>query len=161
MYHDRKLQPSSTTRQRLCSALFALALSGAAPVFAQDDSEEGVLDKAGDTAKAAGEYTAAKASQGWDATKRGAAAGAEAVTETSKDVWEGTKDGSRKAWEATKETSGDVAEYTAAKASQGWEKTKEIGASAADYGVQTYENVKEKLTAEDTPEVPVEDRSVD
>lgn len=129
IYHDVICSSSLLTKGFLpVTAALILSLSFSTG-FAQDDSEQGVLDKLWEDtkesssetweaiksdSKAVGEFTKDKTSKAWDATKDGA----EKVSTKSGEIWEGTKEVSGEAWDATKSASKTAAEYTTEKYNQ-------------------------------------------
>ncbi len=115
----------STLRWTVLSALLAAVLvaggceasdepeieSPAAPEStgeAEDDSSEGVLEKAREKTGEAWEATKEKSGDAWEATKETSGEAWEATKEKSGDAWEATKEKTGDAWEAAKEKTGEV-----------------------------------------------------
>jgi hypothetical protein len=75
---------------------------------AEDDSSEGVLEKAREKTGEAWEATKEKSGEAWETTKEKSGDAWEATKEKSGDAWEATKEKTGDAWEAAKEKTGEV-----------------------------------------------------
>ncbi len=114
------------------------------PVNQPDNAEKAAelwdqtKQKTGEAAGTAAEFSKVQGTRALEATKRGAAKGADLAVQGA----EAVADGSKKAWDATKEATGKAVEFTA-------EKAKEVGAAVSS------------ALESDGSGAPVSERSID